>query len=129
MVQFHETDMAGVVHFSRFFLYMEEAEHALLRSLGISIIMNIDGSTISWPRVHCSFDYKRPLSFEDEIELVIAISKVEAKSVTYSLDVRRDGQIHATGTSIAVCCILEEPGKLKSVLIPEEIRKALGASP
>ena len=36
-VLFHETDMAGVVHFSCFFRYMEEAEHALWREAGLSI--------------------------------------------------------------------------------------------
>ena len=33
-VQFHETDLAGLVHFSIFFRYMEEAEHALWRAAG-----------------------------------------------------------------------------------------------
>jgi acyl-CoA thioesterase FadM len=36
-VEFAETDAAGIVHFSSFFLYMEQAEHALFRSLGLSI--------------------------------------------------------------------------------------------
>ena len=35
-VQF-ETDMAGVVHFSWYFRYMEEAEHALWREAGLSM--------------------------------------------------------------------------------------------
>jgi acyl-CoA thioester hydrolase len=34
-VLFHETDMAGIVHFSNFFKYMEEAEHSFMRSLGL----------------------------------------------------------------------------------------------
>ena len=33
-VEFAETDMAGQVHFSNFFRYMEAAEHAFFRSLG-----------------------------------------------------------------------------------------------
>ena len=36
-VQFHETDAAGIVHFSWFYRYMEEAEHALWRQAGLSI--------------------------------------------------------------------------------------------
>ena len=36
-VQFAETDMAGIVHFSWYFRYMEEAEHALWRAAGLSI--------------------------------------------------------------------------------------------
>ena len=33
-VLFYETDAAGIVHFSWFFRYMEEAEHALWREAG-----------------------------------------------------------------------------------------------
>ena len=36
-ILFHETDLAGIVHFSNFFKYMEEAEHAFVRSIGLSI--------------------------------------------------------------------------------------------
>ena len=36
-VQFAETDLAGIVHFSTIFRYMEEAEHALWRAAGLTI--------------------------------------------------------------------------------------------
>ena len=36
-VQFAETDLAGIVHFSNIFRYMEEAEHALWRAAGLTI--------------------------------------------------------------------------------------------
>ena len=35
-VQFYETDMAGIVHFSWFFRYLEEAEHAMWREAGLT---------------------------------------------------------------------------------------------
>ena len=35
-VEFAETDAAGIVHFSVFFRYMEEAEHALWRNAGMA---------------------------------------------------------------------------------------------
>lgn len=48
-VEFRETDMAGIVHFSNFFAYMEQAEHALLRSLDLGVMCNIDGRTLAFP--------------------------------------------------------------------------------
>ena len=36
-IEFAETDMAGIVHFSNFFRMMEATEHAFFRSLGLSI--------------------------------------------------------------------------------------------
>ena len=49
MVEFNETDMAGIVHFSVFFRYMEYAEHAFFRSLGSSIVD--PELAVGWPRV------------------------------------------------------------------------------
>ncbi len=72
-VQFYETDAAGIVHFSNFFRYMEEAEHALWRENGISIFPA--EPTHGWPRVAASFDYKRPLRFEDEFEVHLAVTQ------------------------------------------------------
>ena len=44
-VQFAETDMAGVLHFSNYFRLMEEVEHAWWRSLGLSVLMASSPST------------------------------------------------------------------------------------
>ena len=53
-VEFSDTDMAGIMHFSAFFRYMEAAEHELLRSLGFSVYSEIDGDvdqlSRAWPR-------------------------------------------------------------------------------
>ena len=50
-IEFAETDMAGIAHFSSFFRYMEEVEHAYFRSLGISVVHQQDNGQLSWPRV------------------------------------------------------------------------------
>ena len=39
-VEFSETDMAGIVHYSNFFRYMETVEHAFYRSLGFSVVQD-----------------------------------------------------------------------------------------
>ena len=49
-VEFADTDMAGIIHFASFFRYMEVTEHALFRSIGLSINMDVDGRRIGWPR-------------------------------------------------------------------------------
>ena len=50
-VEFCETDAAGIVHFAEFFPYMEQAEHAMLRHLGLSVVFHDDQGVISWPRI------------------------------------------------------------------------------
>ena len=80
-VQFYETDTAGLVHFSWFFRYMEEAEHALWRSAGLSIAPA--GSNIGFPRVATSFDFHNPLKFEDEFEVNLSITAISKKTISY----------------------------------------------
>ncbi len=70
-VQFHEVDSVGIVHFSCYFRYMEEAEHALWREAGLSIAPKERG--IGFPRVATSFDFAQPLRFEDECDILIRI--------------------------------------------------------
>ncbi|MEE8147584.1 MAG: hypothetical protein V3T24_08275, partial [Longimicrobiales bacterium] len=48
-IEFADTDMGGIVHFARFFVFMETAEHEFLRSLGTSVDRHVDGHRISWP--------------------------------------------------------------------------------
>ena len=37
-VEFRDTDAAGIVHFSAFFVWMESAEHELLRAAGVPVV-------------------------------------------------------------------------------------------
>ena len=70
-VQFGETDMAGIVHFSWMFRYMEEAEHAAWRAAALSIAEK--KGELGWPRVAASFEFRSPLRFEDEFEVAVRL--------------------------------------------------------
>ena len=48
-VDFSDTDMAGIMHFSNFFRFMEAAEQAFFRSLGFSIYDTRRHPGIGWP--------------------------------------------------------------------------------
>src|SRR5579871_1939600 len=82
-VEFSETDMAGIVHYSNFFRYMETAEHGFFRSLGYSVVMNHFATPMGWPRVHAECDYRHPLRFEDEVEVHLLVTKKRPKSLSY----------------------------------------------
>ena len=47
LVEFSDTDMAGIVHFANFFRFMESAEHAYLRGCGLSVVSQWQGQTIT----------------------------------------------------------------------------------
>ena len=126
-VQFHETDLAGVVHFSRYFLYMEEAEHALWRAAGLSI--HPKDSEMGWPRVHASFDYHRALRFEDEFEVWIRIVAIEERTIRYSCVLSRGETQIATGHFTIACASLQPNQPMRGTAIPPEIRARLAVAP
>ena len=126
-VEFRDTDMAGIVHFSVFFAYMEEAEHQLLRELGIGVVCDIDGQTVSFPRVAASCNYRSAIKFEDIVDIEISIKRIGTKSVTYSHAFTRDGQPVADGEITAVCCRFDHAhsGKPESIPTPAKIINVL----
>ncbi len=118
-VQFYETDTAGLVHFSWFFRYMEEAEHALWRSAGLSIAPA--GSNIGFPRVATSFDFHNPLKFEDEFEVNLSITAISKKTISYQVRITKKDLPIASG-KLTVACVTKQPGRpMKAVNIPKEI--------
>lgn len=128
-VQFAETDMAGIVHFSMFFRYMEEAEHALWRAAGLAIARV--GEETGWPRVSATFDFKRPLRFEDEFEVGVRIAALTRRTVQYAFTLRCGEATIGTGT-LTTACASTRPGEpMKALDLPAEIigrlQAALGA--
>ena len=118
-MQFAETDLAGMVHFATFFRYMEEAEHALWRAAGMSI--DSANSTYKWPRVAAAFDFKRPLRFEDEFEVLVGIAAVTSRTIQYNHTIRRGETTVGICTVTAACVQIGPDHILKSVEIPPDI--------
>ena len=82
LVEFAETDAAGMVHFSVFFRYMEEAEHAVWRKAGMDIYANHEER--SWPRISAKCDFKSPLRFQDEFEVRTEIAAVSRSTIQWA---------------------------------------------
>jgi YbgC/YbaW family acyl-CoA thioester hydrolase len=122
-VQFAETDMAGIVHFSSYFRYMEEAEHALWRAAGLSIAPQ--AGTLGWPRVAAAFDYKTPLRFEEEFCVAVHISGISKRTIQYAFTLRRGATVIGHGRLIAACVTKRSDGKIESVALPEGLVERL----
>ena len=126
-VEFSETDMAGIVHFSNFCRYMEHAEHAFFRSLDRSIVDPELG--IGWPRVHLSCDFKKPLRFEDEVDIQLLVSAKTSKSISYQFRFRVADEEAARGALTVVCVRRNEAGEMKATSIPPEIADLIEVAP
>nr|MBI1231033.1 acyl-CoA thioesterase [Cytophagales bacterium] len=130
-VEFSETDMAGIMHFSNFFRFMEAAEHAFLRSIGYSVVMNMVDPPVGWPRVHCECDFKKPVRFEEVVEVHLKVSSLSSRTITYvfELNLLQDPDSPVAHGKVIAACVSRDPesGQMKSIPIPESFKKAISA--
>lgn len=153
-VEFRDTDAAGIVHFSAFFLWMESAEHELLRQAGIRVVErsevapqgadSVASPVVSWPRVSVSCDYIGAVRFGDEVDIAVTVADIGRTSVTYAFAFSAAGRPVATGRVVAVRCRMQpeqfqqsgqlqqpeqspQPGRPEPVPIPADIRERLMA--
>ena len=131
-VEFSDTDMAGIVHFTAFLRYMEAAEHAFFRSLGLSI-HTVVPEPLGWPRVHVDCDFRYPLRFEDTVEIRLLVREKREKSLVYSFLFRKlneDSPREVARGSLVVACVKRDAdGRMKGVPIPPSIADKIQAAP
>jgi YbgC/YbaW family acyl-CoA thioester hydrolase len=120
-VEFSDTDMEGIIHFSRFFIYMETAEHQFLNALGTSVAGSIDGVRLGWPRTAVACEFLRPVRFEDEVEIRLFVLRKGPRSITYGCEFRHQQELVARGQSTSVCCAMKAEGGLRSIDIPASL--------
>jgi acyl-CoA thioester hydrolase len=131
-VEFSETDMAGIVHYSNFFRYMETAEHGFFRSLGFSIVTRNVDPPVGWPRVHAHCDYNSPLRFEDEVEIHMRVTEKKSKSLSYEFIFRKLNPAPVAEVargSLTVVCVTHQNGVMKAASIPKEIYEQIQVAP
>jgi acyl-CoA thioester hydrolase len=131
-VEFSETDMAGIMHYSNFFRFMETAEHAFFRSLGFSIVTGHVDPPVGWPRVHAQCDFKQPLYFEDEVEVQLLVSEKRSKALSYLFIFRKlnaSPVIEVARGSLTVVCVTHTAGKMGACSIPSAIADRIEVAP
>ncbi len=124
LVEFHDTDMAGIMHFASFYRYMASAEHEFLRSLGISLCSSSEHA-LTLPRVSASCDFKSPARCEQILDIAVSIARLGKKSLTFHFDFTHEGREVASGQMTSVCCHANPNEPLKAVPIPAELAEKL----
>ncbi len=135
-VEFAETDMAGIMHFSNYFRWMEACESAFVRSLGLPLINFTPGEVVGWPRVQATCDFRAPLRYGDEVEVRLFVKEIRTRAVVYVFQFRKiaagrsESTLAAQGEIAAVCVTGDGRGGMVAQPVPEDVRaKMQVASP
>ena len=121
--RFADTDAASIVHFSKVFCYVEEAEHNYLQSLGFPI-NPASPKCYQWPRVSCSSEYLRPIVAFHPLHVVLTVSRLGKTSIIWYWEIQGEKHTYARGELKTVCCKITD-NQMMSCEIPEDLRKTL----
>jgi acyl-CoA thioesterase FadM len=98
---------------------MEEAEHAMWREAGLSIAA--PNAEVGFPRVAASFDYLKPLRFEEEFDLHLRVAAIGEKTIRYTCVLTRGDVRIAAGTTTVACVTVGPDTSMKAIPFPPEI--------
>ncbi len=105
-IEFADTDMAGIVHFARFFAFMETVEHEFLRSLGTPVHFDLDGHEVGWPRIAASCEYRSPAKFGDVLDIHLTVVRKGRRAMTYGFLFTCGDRLVAEGQISSIFCSL-----------------------
>jgi len=133
-IEFSETDMAGLVHFSNFFRYMETAERDFFEAAGVDLIRTLPGELVGWPRARAECKFSGPVRFGDTIDIHLAVKAVKDRAIDYQFRLfrREPGGARAQVAKGHLTTVLTElgpEGELRSVELPPEVRERITEAP
>lgn len=133
-IEFSETDMAGLVHFSNFFKYMETAERDFFEAAGVDLIRLGSDELVGWPRVRAECKFSAPVRFGDTIDIHLAVKNVKDRSIDFQYRIYRrlpEGgrEQAAKGHMTTVYTQLDDNGDLQSAELTTAIRKQITEAP
>ena len=130
MVEFADTDLAGLMHFSNFLRFVESAEHAFFRSLGFRVHTADGGEHHGWPRLEVSCQYRRPARFEQTLEICLRVEEIRTSSLRYEFWIFVAGDTDRSPIAAGSCSIIhvaldEKIREIRKAPIPAALRRQL----
>lgn len=116
-VRYAETDAMGVAHHSAYLLWLEEARIAALAAVGLPYA-EVERSGVFMPVVSVHVDYRRPLRFDDEVDLLTTVTLPGPSRVVFTTRLER-GETHIADGVVTVAAVAStgRPRRLPDRLI------------
>lgn len=97
--RFAETDAMGIVHHAAYLPYLEEARVALLRHLGHPYT-ELRSEGVDLVVLEAFVRYRRPLHFDDVVDLGLAVGAVTRTSFQLAYLLRVEDEVRATAVTV-----------------------------
>jgi YbgC/YbaW family acyl-CoA thioester hydrolase len=117
-----DLDGSGIVHFTTYARFLEEAENEFLAGLGFDSD-GLRGLGVALARVHVEFDFYKPATAGEELKLRLHVAGVGAHSVRLRFVVTRGDEPVSLAAITSVSSCVDPAGR--SVPMPEGLSQAL----
>lgn len=124
-VIYGDTDQMGVVYYANYFRYFEYARNEYFRAQGGNYReLEREGNFL--PVVEATCAYRAPAKYDDLLVIRTEVSELKRASLTFSYEIRRDGddRILCTGRTVHACVTREG----RPIRIPEALTRLLAVA-
>jgi len=121
-VYYKDIDQMGIVYYSRYFEFFEEARTEMLSSIGLDY-SNIEENGAMLPVIEAHCEYKKGATFSQDLIVKTYIRELPKVKIKFEYKICPAGsdEILLTGYTVHACTNLEG----KPVKMPKYIRKIL----
>ncbi len=121
-VKLHDSDAAGLLFFAHYFKMAHAAYESFMKSVGCGLHRIIEKSDFLLPIVHAEADYKKSLSYGEEVTIFSRAEVRESSFLLVYTFTDAEGNVAAELKTVHVS-VEKETGK--KIPLPEEVRTAL----
>ncbi len=124
-MRFEETDMMGVMYYSKFLVWFEVGRIGLLREVGLPY-KDWQSRGFHIPVVQAHADYRAPAHFDEEVLVKTKVANVGSSSIRFENEIYKLPEMLLLCTGHTVHALVGESGK--AARIPDDLREKLTSS-
>lgn len=124
-VSFGDCDPAGIVFFPNYSRWMDAASLHFFRQCGVPDWRELERShgIVGTPLLEIHTRFHRPATYGETLQIHTAVERWSHKAFIQHHRVMRGELLLSEGRETRVFCVRSEDGRLKAVVVPEEIRR------
>ncbi|WP_134700920.1 thioesterase family protein [Ammoniphilus sp. YIM 78166] len=124
VVNFGDTDMAGIVYYPNYFKWFDIASHQLFRTMGLPMAQLDEHEQIILPLIDVRCSFEKPLKYDDIITIKTVVAEIKTKTIRFEHEVYRGETRTGHGYEIRGWVKRFEHG-IQAVPIPDGVRELL----
>ncbi len=126
-VKWGESDPFGLVYFPLMLTWFNDTEHELLRAIGYPTNKMIAENRTAFVMGDIRFRFIGPAAYGDHVRTIIQLAKISTSSLHWDCKavLAQTGKPITEGRAVRVHAQIQDDGEIKSMPIPDDLRKAL----